>query len=208
MSARVITGIDGLKAAVGQHLGYSEYLEITQERVNKFADATGDHQWIHVDVERAKSGPFGGPIAHGYLTLSLGPMLYPTVVRIEGFSMGVNYGANKVRFPSPVPVGAKLRLGVKLLDVEEIAGGVQTTMEFGADGIKIRCSGRLGGAEISRAEWYREGKIPLHTLRTPIDYGFAEANTVYGKIGIKCWICRKEEAPAVTRQTTVAPATA
>lgn len=130
MSARVITGIDGLKAAVGQHLGYSEYLEITQERVNKFADATGDHQWIHVDVERAKSGPFGGPIAHGYLTLSLGPMLYPTVVRIEGFSMGVNYGANKVRFPSPVPVGAKLRLGVKLLDVEEIAGGVQTTMEF------------------------------------------------------------------------------
>jgi len=85
---------------------------------------------------------------------------------------------------------------------------VQTTMEFGADGIKIRCSGRLGGAEISRAEWYREGKIPLHTLRTPIDYGFAEANTVYGKIGIKCWICRKEEAPAVTRQTTVAPATA
>lgn len=130
MSARVITGIDGLKAAVGQHLGYSEYMEITQERVDKFADATGDHQWIHVDVERAKSGPFGGPIAHGYLTLSLGPMLYPTVVRIEGFSMGVNYGANKVRFPSPVPVGAKLRLGVKLLEVEEIAGGVQTTMEF------------------------------------------------------------------------------
>lgn len=130
MSARVITGIDGLKAAVGQHLGYSEYMEITQERVDKFADATGDHQWIHVDVERAKNGPFGGPIAHGYLTLSLGPMLYPTVVRIEGFSMGVNYGANKVRFPSPVPVGARLRLGVKLLEVEEIAGGVQTTMEF------------------------------------------------------------------------------
>ncbi|MGA0878313.1 MAG: MaoC family dehydratase [Ilumatobacteraceae bacterium] len=130
MGARVITGIEGLKAAVGEHLGYSDYQEITQERVNKFADATGDHQWIHVDVERAKSGPFGGPIAHGYLTLSLGPMLYPTVVRIEGFSMGVNYGANKVRFPSPVPVGARLRLGVKLLEVEEIAGGVQTTMEF------------------------------------------------------------------------------
>lgn len=130
MSARVITGIEGLKAAVGEHLGFSDYMEITQERVNKFADATGDHQWIHVDVERAKSGPFGGPIAHGYLTLSLGPMLYPTVVRIEGFTMGVNYGANKVRFPSPVPVGAKLRLGVKLLQVEEIAGGVQTTMEF------------------------------------------------------------------------------
>ncbi|CAB4709748.1 unannotated protein [freshwater metagenome] len=130
MTARVITGVDGLKAAVGEHLGYSEYFDVSQERVNQFAEATGDHQWIHVDVERAKSGPFGGPIAHGYLTLSLGPMLYPTVVRIEGFSMGVNYGANKIRFPSPVPVGSKIRLGVKLLEVEEIANGVQMTMEF------------------------------------------------------------------------------
>jgi len=130
MSSRIITGIEGLKSAVGEHLGYSEYMEITQERVNQFADATGDHQWIHVDVDRAKSGPFDGPIAHGYLTLSLGPALYPKVVRIDGFSMGVNYGTNKIRFPSPVPVGARLRLGVKLLEVEEIAGGVQTTMEF------------------------------------------------------------------------------
>lgn len=130
MTARVITGVAGLKAAVGEHLGYSEYFDVSQERVNQFAEATGDHQWIHVDVERAKTGPFGGPIAHGYLTLSLGPMLYPTVVRIEGFSMGVNYGANKVRFPSPVPVGSKIRLGVKLLEVEEIANGVQMTMEF------------------------------------------------------------------------------
>ena len=130
MSARVITGVDGLKAAIGEHLGYSEYFDVSQERVNQFAEATGDHQWIHVDVERAKSGPFGGPIAHGYLTLSLGPMLYPTVVRIEGFSMGVNYGANKIRFPSPVPVSSKIRLGVKLLEVEEIANGVQMTMEF------------------------------------------------------------------------------
>ena len=130
MTARVITGVAGLKAAVGEHLGYSEYIEISQERVNQFAEATGDFQWIHVDVERAKSGPFGGPIAHGYLTLSLGPMLYPTVVRIEGFSMGVNYGANKVRFPSPVPVGSKVRLDVKVLEVEEIANGVQMTMEF------------------------------------------------------------------------------
>ena len=130
MTARVITGVDGLKAAIGDHLGYSEYFDVSQERVNQFAEATGDHQWIHVDVERAKSGPFGGPIAHGYLTLSLGPMLYPTVVRIEGFTMGVNYGANKVRFPSPVPVGSKIRLGVKLLEVEEIANGVQMTMEF------------------------------------------------------------------------------
>ena len=130
MSARVITGVEGLKSNVGQHLGYSEYLEITQERVQQFAEATGDFQWIHIDVERAKSGPFGGPIAHGYLTLSLGPMLYPTVVRIDGFSMGVNYGANKIRFPSPVPVGSRVRLGVKLLEVEEIANGMQMTMEF------------------------------------------------------------------------------
>lgn len=130
MTPRLLSGADELKAAVGQHLGYSEYIDITQDRVNQFADATGDHQWIHVDVERAKSGPFGGPIAHGYLTLSLGPMLYPTVVRVEGFSMGVNYGANKVRFPSPVPVGSRLRLGVKLLDVEDVSGGVQMTMEF------------------------------------------------------------------------------
>ncbi len=115
MTARIINGIDEAKALVGEHLGYSDYLEITQERVNQFAEATGDHQWIHVDVERAKAGPFGGPIAHGYLTLSLGPVLYPEVVQIHGFSMGVNYGANKVRFPAPVPVGSKLRLGVKLL---------------------------------------------------------------------------------------------
>ena len=130
MAPRIISGIDGLKAVVGEHLGYSDYVVITQEQVNVFADATGDHQWIHVDVERAKSGPFGGPIAHGYLTLSLGPSLYPSVVRVEGFSMGVNYGANKVRFPSPVPVGSRLRLGVKLLEAKEIAGGAETTMEF------------------------------------------------------------------------------
>jgi acyl dehydratase len=130
MSARIITGVEELKAHVGQHLGYSPYMEITQERVNQFAEATGDFQWIHVDVERAKAGPFGAPIAHGYLTLSLGPVLYPQVVQIRGFSMGVNYGANKVRFPSPVPVGSNLRLGVTLVGVEEIPGGVQTTMEF------------------------------------------------------------------------------
>jgi acyl dehydratase len=130
MAPRIINGIAGLKELEGEHLGYSDFMEITQERVNTFADATGDHQWIHVDVERAKTGPFGGPIAHGYLTLSLGPMLYPQIVRIEGFTMGVNYGANKVRFPSPVPVGARLRLGVKLLKIEELPGGVQTTMEF------------------------------------------------------------------------------
>ncbi len=131
MSPRVIDGPDELKSLVGEHLGYSPYVEITQERVNQFAEATGDFQWIHVDVERANAeSPFGGPIAHGYLTLSLGPMLYPKIVHLGGFKMGVNYGANKVRFPAPVPVGANVRLGVKLLAVDDVAGGVQTTMEF------------------------------------------------------------------------------
>ncbi|HRE03006.1 MAG TPA: MaoC family dehydratase [Ilumatobacteraceae bacterium] len=116
---------------IGEHLGWSDYLEITQERVNQFAEATGDHQWIHVDPERAaKESPFGGPIAHGYLTLSLGPVLYPQVVAFTGFKMGVNYGCNKVRFMSPVPVGGRLRLGVTLVAVDDIPGGVSSTLEF------------------------------------------------------------------------------
>lgn len=127
---RMIEGIAGLKELVGEHLGYSPYTQITQEQVNTFADATGDHQWIHIDVERAKAGPFGGPIAHGYLTLSLGPMLSPQIFGVSGISMGVNYGTEKVRFPSPVPVGSNLRLGAKLVSVDEIAGGAQVTMEF------------------------------------------------------------------------------
>ena len=127
-----IKGIAGLKELEGQHLGYSDYLEVTQEQVNLFADATGDHQWIHVDPERAKKeSPFGGPIAHGYLTLSLGPNLAPQIMRVEGIKMGVNYGCNKVRFPSPVPVGSNVRLGIELSKVEEIgADGVQATMTF------------------------------------------------------------------------------
>jgi acyl dehydratase len=132
----IIEGIDGLKAKVGEHLGYSDWVEITQDQVNRFADATGDHQWIHVDVERAKAGPFGGPIAHGYLTLALGPGLLPTVIEVRGISMGVNYGANKIRFPAPVPVGSKVRLGAKLVAVEDVEGGAQGTMEltFEVDG--------------------------------------------------------------------------
>ncbi len=126
----IIEGIDGLKAKKGEHLGYSDWLEITQERVNEFAEATGDHQWIHVDPERAKSGPFGGPIAHGYLTISLAPMLLPQVMRVEGIQMGVNYGINKLRFPSPVPVGSKLRVGASLADVEDIQGGAQVTLDL------------------------------------------------------------------------------
>ena len=125
-----INGIDGLKERVGDHLGYSGWHEVTQQQVNTFADATGDHQWIHVDVERAKQGPFGGPIAHGYLTLSLGPLLIPQVVRVEGITMTVNYGLNRVRFPAPVPVGSKVRAGVTLTQVEDIAGGVQVTMDI------------------------------------------------------------------------------
>jgi acyl dehydratase len=126
--ATIVQGIDGLKEQVGNHIGYSDWVEITQDQVDRFADATGDHQWIHVDPERAKAGPFGGPIAHGYLTLSLGPCLLPTILTVQGISMGVNYGCEKVRFPSPVPVGAKLRLGATIDKVDEIPGGAQVTL--------------------------------------------------------------------------------
>src|SRR5437773_3879430 len=134
--ATTVHGIDGLKAKVGEHLGYSDWVEITQDQVNPFADATGDHQWIHIDPERAKAGPFGGPIAHGYLTLSLAPVLMGQVLQVQGIAMGVNYGLNKLRFPSPVPVGSKLRLGGTLASVEDIAGGAQVTvdMTFEVDG--------------------------------------------------------------------------
>jgi acyl dehydratase len=126
-----IDGVAGMKAVLGQHLGYSDWTEVTQEQVNKFADATGDHQWIHVDVERAKSGPFGGTIAHGYLTLALLIPLWTEIVRIENIGMAVNYGLNRVRFPSPVPVGAKIRLAAKLLSVNDVPrDGVQATIEF------------------------------------------------------------------------------
>ena len=127
---RHFSGIDELKASIGEHIGYSEWHHVTQEQVNTFAEATGDHQWIHVDVERAKAGPFGGSIAHGYLTLSMGPMFSPQILSVGGIQMGVNYGLNKVRFMSPVPVGANLRMGAKLLSVDDIAGGAQVTMEF------------------------------------------------------------------------------
>src|SRR4051794_4606742 len=124
-----INGADELKAKVGEHLGHSDWHEVTQEQVNQFAEATGDHQWIHIDVERAKSGPFGGPIAHGYLTLSMAPMLMGEIVKVGGFKMGVNYGINKLRFPSPVPVGSKLRAGATMLSCDDVSGGVQLTYE-------------------------------------------------------------------------------
>ncbi len=117
-----------LAGAVGRHLGYSDWLEITQQRIDLFADATGDHQWIHVDPERAKTGPFGATIAHGYLTLSLVNMLLPSIVEVRNISMGVNYGADKVRFPAPVPVGSRIRAGGELVAAEEVKGGVQATI--------------------------------------------------------------------------------
>jgi len=128
--ATTVNGIAGLKDLVGQHLGYSDPVEVTQEQVNTFADATGDHQWIHTDPERAKDGPFGGPIAHGYLTLSLGPALLPAVLVVDGASMAVNYGLGKVRFPSPVPVGSKVVMGAEMTAVDELPGAAQTTMTF------------------------------------------------------------------------------
>lgn len=120
-----------LESLVGQDIGTSDWYEITQDKVNMFADATGDHQWIHVDVERAKKElPTGGTIAHGYLTLSLIPMLGAQIMRIEGVTRGINYGANKVRFTNMVPVGSKVRAHQRLLDAQPKAGGLQLINEF------------------------------------------------------------------------------
>jgi acyl dehydratase len=129
MAATTVEGIEGVQGLVGQHLGHSDWVEITQEQVNQFAEATGDHQWIHVDPERAKKeSPYGGPIAHGYLTLSLIPSLLPQIVTFDGFRMGVNYGTEKVRFPSPVPVGSRVRAGASLESATPFEGGVQVGM--------------------------------------------------------------------------------
>jgi acyl dehydratase len=122
---KVFHGIPELEAAVGTHLGHSAWHRISQEQVQQFADATGDHQWIHLDVEKAKAGPFGGTIAHGFLTLSLLPMLAAEVYRIEGVKMGVNYGAEKLRFPAPVPVSSEVRAGVELLSIKPASLGYQ-----------------------------------------------------------------------------------
>ena len=125
---KVFNGLDELRAAAGTQVGASEWMTMDQSRVNTFADATDDHQWIHVDLEKAKDGPFGGPIAHGFLTLSLLPELISQVYRIDGTKMGVNYGLNKVRFTAPVPVGSKIRGVVDLAEVADVKGGaVQVT---------------------------------------------------------------------------------
>jgi acyl dehydratase len=129
MAQTVFESLDDVRAAAGSTLGTSDWIEVTQEMVDRFAEATGDHQWIHVDVERAaKESPFGGPIAHGYLTLSLTNLVLPQVVEVRGASLGVNYGTGKVRFPAPVPVGSRVRGTAQLAACDEIAGGIQTTI--------------------------------------------------------------------------------
>jgi acyl dehydratase len=114
-----------LRAAAGTSLGYTDWITVDQERIGAFADATGDHQWIHVDPQRAAAGPFGSTVAHGYLTLSLLPTLVAGRLRVDGAKMGVNYGLNKVRFPAPVPAGSRVRALIELLDVSDVTGGVQ-----------------------------------------------------------------------------------
>jgi acyl dehydratase len=124
---RVFDGLASLAAAAGEHLGHSAWHEVTQEQIDLFAQATGDHQWIHVDPARAAAGPFRTTIAHGFLTLSLVPMLAREVYEVRGLAMGVNYGCNKVRFPAPVPVGSRVRAGVELVTVTPASLGVQVT---------------------------------------------------------------------------------
>jgi acyl dehydratase len=124
-----VKNTEELSALVGSHLGYSDYRTVTQEEVNLFADATDDHQWIHVDPARAAAGPFGRTIAHGYMTLSLLPVLLGGLMKVDGVTMGVNYGTNRVRFPAPVPVGSQIRAGATLASVEEVTGGVQVVLD-------------------------------------------------------------------------------
>ncbi|MEV6980050.1 MaoC family dehydratase [Sphaerisporangium sp. NPDC051017] len=127
---RIFADLSELKAAKGEHLGYTEWREVTQEQVNLFADATDDHQWIHVDLERAASGPFGGPIAHGFLSLALIPSFTRQIFRVDGPKMVINYGLNKVRFPASVPVGAKVRAGAEVLDVKGTPSGTLATFKI------------------------------------------------------------------------------
>ena len=123
-----IDGIDDLKTRVGEELGVSDWYEVTQERIDAFADASGDHQWIHVDPDKAKDTPFGGTIAHGLLTLSLGPQFGYSIFTIENVAFALNYGFGKVRYPAPVPVGSRLRMRATLAAVDDVAGGVQFTV--------------------------------------------------------------------------------
>lgn len=127
---RTFANLDELAAATGEHLGYSDWYTVTQRQVDTFADATEDHQWIHVDPERAAQGPFGTTIAHGYLTLSLIPMFGKEIYQVDGLKMGINYGLNKVRFPQAVPVGAKIRAGAEVFEVTDLEQGKQAQVRF------------------------------------------------------------------------------
>jgi acyl dehydratase len=134
---REIASTAELKSLIGQEVAVSDWVLVTQERIQMFADATGDHQWIHLDVERSrKESPYGGTVAHGFLTLSLLPMLMQGAVSMPAFKMGVNYGLNKVRFPAPVPVGSRVRGRMALMSVEDIAGGVQMIWQ-----VTVECEG-------------------------------------------------------------------
>ena len=126
----LLEGPEGIRSKVGETLGVGKWVDVTQDRINMFAEATGDRQWIHVDVEKAKDGPFGTTIAHGLLTLSMISDLTAGLFAFRGFKMGVNYGYQKIRFPTPVPVGSKLRASVKVLSCEDIPNGVQSVLEF------------------------------------------------------------------------------
>ena len=126
---RVFGSVQDLRTAVGEQIGQSDWHVVSQEQINAFADATGDHQWIHIDPEAAAKGPFGTTIAHGYLMLSLIPMLASQAYTVEGVRMGVNYGLNKVRFPAPLPSGSPLRASVRILSLDDIAGGVHVVNE-------------------------------------------------------------------------------
>jgi acyl dehydratase len=125
-----LNGLDEVKSRVGEELGVSDWHEVTQEDIDRFAEVTGDDYWIHIDEEQAKDGPFGGTIAHGYYTLSLAPMFSYRLFSFSGFAFGVNYGLNRVRFPAPMPVGGKVRMRAKLAAVDEIPGGAQITTEL------------------------------------------------------------------------------
>jgi acyl dehydratase len=132
---------DELKTAVGEQLGFSDWHTVSQEQIDTFADATGDHQWIHVDPERAAAGPFGKTIAHGFLSLSLTPLLAHQVYTVRGVAMAINYGANRVRFPEPLLSGSRVRAAVRLDSADDVAGGVQvvTTVEIAAEGRTKPC---------------------------------------------------------------------
>ncbi|KQT94196.1 hypothetical protein ASG49_04640 [Marmoricola sp. Leaf446] len=127
---RTFSTFEEIESATGEEVGTTEWVEITQERVDQFADATGDHQWIHVDVEKAKEGPFGGTIAHGYLTLSLIPWLSAQVIDLQTSGAKLNYGVNKVRFPHPVLVGSRVRLVASIGSITEVSAGRQLTLKY------------------------------------------------------------------------------